>query len=277
VAYKDTLAKTAPELIVKPYVFGVTQFLNFQTRFGVFVNENVRRAMHIATDFEAISQAVYEGEAIIHGCFCPGTPQYTPLDELPESTRLLFTYDPVLAKKMLADAGLADGFTVEMGICPSSFVDHLDLGEMIAAQWAEVGVTVELVSREVAAHTALRTSTTWEGTMLGQETILSSELAQMITGHIENFPGWSNTDFDAAIARGSAILDPDERAAVFKDAIVIYVDEACRIQMPCPYPLICWWPWVKNYYGETECGYMELTGALASLWINQDLKAEMGY
>jgi len=38
-----------------------------------------------------------------------------------------------------------------------------------------------------------------------------------------------------------------------------------------------WWPWIKNYYGERSIGDGELATILAYAWIDQDLKAEMGY
>ena len=37
------------------------------------------------------------------------------------------------------------------------------------------------------------------------------------------------------------------------------------------------WPWLKGYNGETALGYGESIWLFAHLWIDQDLKKEMGY
>jgi len=39
-----------------------------------------------------------------------------------------------------------------------------------------------------------------------------------------------------------------------------------------------WWPWLKNYYGERNVGdWGNPMPILAHVWIDQDMKAEMGY
>jgi peptide/nickel transport system substrate-binding protein len=38
-----------------------------------------------------------------------------------------------------------------------------------------------------------------------------------------------------------------------------------------------WWPWVKNYYGEACVLDKAIAPVLARAWLDQDLKAKMGY
>ncbi|MBA7554131.1 hypothetical protein ES705_46743 [subsurface metagenome] len=38
-----------------------------------------------------------------------------------------------------------------------------------------------------------------------------------------------------------------------------------------------WWPWVKNYYGERHATDIQLATYMAHAWLDQNLKAEMGY
>ena len=37
------------------------------------------------------------------------------------------------------------------------------------------------------------------------------------------------------------------------------------------------WPWVKNYFGEIETGFVSVGPIGARIWLDQALKQEMGY
>ncbi|GAI54812.1 unnamed protein product, partial [marine sediment metagenome] len=43
------------------------------------------------------------------------------------------------------------------------------------------------------------------------------------------------------------------------------------------YCLSAYWPWLKNYYGELECGYFDYAPMQSSLWIDETMKDELGY
>src|SRR5688572_28049465 len=62
-----------------------------------------------------------------------------------------FEYDPELAKELLAQAGLPDGFTIDFGYSPvvrGYFPDSKAIGEAIAADLAKVGITVNLQTED---------------------------------------------------------------------------------------------------------------------------------
>ena len=70
---------------------------------------------------------------------------YTPLEELPESTRQLFDYNPEKAKQLLAEAGYPDGFKTKVLCWQSEQVDQLSI---FAAYFADIGVDMELDIKE---------------------------------------------------------------------------------------------------------------------------------
>jgi len=49
------------------------------------------------------------------------------------------------------------------------------------------------------------------------------------------------------------------------------------IPMANPYLLNCYWPWLKNYYGEIESGYFNEIPMIKEIWIDQSLKKSLGY
>ncbi|GAJ00184.1 unnamed protein product, partial [marine sediment metagenome] len=68
-----------------------------------FDNVKVRQAMFIGTDRKTIHRAVFEVGDTHSLPLMTGVPGFIPLDELPPETRLLFDYNPELARQMLAD------------------------------------------------------------------------------------------------------------------------------------------------------------------------------
>ena len=56
---------------------------------------------------------------------------------------------------------------------------------------------------------------------------------------------------------------------------IILLDDAPVIPIGMDYMLSMWWPWLKNYYGETNDSNWGIGNLAATMWIDQDLKAEM--
>jgi len=62
------------------------------------------------------------------------------------------------------------------------------------------------------------------------------------------------------------------------EALQIITPEVPRIALQCGTEGHFWWPWLKNYYGErTATDYEDPWPILAHVWIDEDLKALMGY
>ena len=78
-----------------------------------FADKRVRLAMYHALDMEAIKEKVMRGQSFPAGIItAPGINGHTPERDQ------RFAYDPDLAKKLLAEAGYADGFELTLD-CPN--------------------------------------------------------------------------------------------------------------------------------------------------------------
>jgi len=64
---------------------------------------------------------------------------------------------------------------------------------------------------------------------------------------------------------------------VKRDNKVIGLDDVPFIPLYSPIPLIYYWPWTKNYYGLIDESAWGTNHMDAHIWIDQDLKAEMGF
>jgi peptide/nickel transport system substrate-binding protein len=112
-----------------------------------FKDPNVRKALYQAIDIEAIDKRVMRGLA---------TP--VPLLIAPElydaADLKRWPYDVEAAKKLLADAGYPDGFSVGMD-CPNDrYVNDEQICQAVVSMLAKIGVTVNLNAQPKAKYFA---------------------------------------------------------------------------------------------------------------------------
>ena len=102
----------------------------------------VRQAIAHSIDRAAILQAAYGGAGTVTGqIFGEGSPAYdASLDEA-------YPYDPEQATELLAEAGYADGFTLQM---PLIQVGSTTVFDLLAQYLGDVGITVDYVPTPLA-------------------------------------------------------------------------------------------------------------------------------
>lgn len=105
----------------------------------------VREALNLAVDRNLIIDTLLDEQ---------GAPMTGPLVEGDlgwDAGHDPIPYDPDRARQLLAEAGYADGFTVDLDVCTC---DRSDLPEAIQGELAKVGVTVNLVPAEISQFNA---------------------------------------------------------------------------------------------------------------------------
>jgi len=250
----------------------------FKADSGPLAQQDVRRALMIGTDLKAVvSTNLTEG---ITQC-CPYNPAlptdiYTPIADLPAPAQELFTYDQVKAEQMIAEA-YPDGFTFNLDYSTTRF-GAAEVASLLEDMWSKLGLEVILQPHEESPLLGLFNAGTFEAALLsgGNGNAVSTLLSFKNQHPLWNF--YANDEYYCeTVATAAAERDIVKRNALLKE-LGIYVIEQCeRIPMGNPYLLCCSWPWVKNYYGEIESGSMNYSPMTSTLWIDQDLKAEMGY
>jgi peptide/nickel transport system substrate-binding protein len=111
----------------------------------------VRRAMNLAVDKQAVVNAVFEGEGV------PGVaPYFLPDTEFVPQGMKPSDYDPQQAKRLLAEAGHARGFSreIEMLLMPwPGRAEMADVGEVVAGFWERnLGLKVRRKSMDFATY-----------------------------------------------------------------------------------------------------------------------------
>ena len=110
-----------------------------------FADKRVRQALSMAIDREAIKRNIMRGLSLPAGVMvAPGVNGNSPDIDTPTKA------DTDGAKKLLADAGYADGFEVQLN-CPNNrYVNDEEICQAIVAMWARIGVKGKLVTENMA-------------------------------------------------------------------------------------------------------------------------------
>ena len=258
---------------------GVNIFMKVNDPDKPWYDIRVRRALAMALDQPAIKEEYYGGNAEI--LTCPIIPieefmgMYPALEELPESTRELYEYHPDKARQLLAEAGYPDGFKTEI-ICTSGAVDILSI---VKANWEEIGVELAIESRE---------SPVWQGIGIGKrykdmiyfysgnavplKFLLFRPDTYLNTSMIDD--EYLNEQYDKLLVN---MADWGKVEEILKESYIYALDKAWWVQTPQSYSYIMWWPWVKNFEGVDSVGYWNNYNYCIYMWLDWDLKKEMGY
>ncbi len=194
-----------------------------------FKDQRVRAAFAHAIDLQAIKRAIMRGAAWPSGLmWAPQVNGYNPKANKP------YAYDPALSKKLLAEAGYPNGFSVTMD-CPNNrYVNDEKICQAVAGMLAKVGVKVNLLAQpkskyfaKVLAQGGYNTSfylLGWTPGSMDVHNVLSNLIAcrnkEKKQGQF-NLGGYCNKRIDALTDKIAAETDPQKRQA--------YIDEAAAI------------------------------------------------
>ncbi|MFC1820636.1 ABC transporter substrate-binding protein, partial [Thermodesulfobacteriota bacterium] len=113
------------------------RYVEGYSRMDPWKDIKVREAMNIAIDRKAIVKAIYQGSAspATIGILSPGWNEQQP-----------YPYDPNRAKRLLAEAGYPNGFSLKLNTQPHSpGVEIPRLCEAVAGYWEAIGIKVEII------------------------------------------------------------------------------------------------------------------------------------
>ena len=236
----------------------------------------VRQALFKATDLATVRDAIYGGSGEIYSWPIPkGDPGYIPMANLPASTQDMFVYDATKAQQELSAAGFPQGFSVTV-LVSSADSTQQDIASLVAGMWAKVNVHLNIKLVDPTAKAGLESTRSYDITMFNQS--ISNTLVPM--GY--SAPGLNSLftadePFFADTLAISETIDPVQRTTLEDQLALILLDDAYYLQFTNPVIMNCYWPWMKNYYGEIDAGYHNTVPMTERLWIDESLKHSMGY
>ena len=277
----DELKKSAPQLQWARSLANAGTFIALRVDTKPMDDIRVRRAINMAVNKQEIISGFYGGNAEMLAY--PQHPEYGPYYEnlatMPASVKELFTYNPEKARKLLAEAGYPNGFTLKVQVLSVS-PDHMELLPLIASYLERVGVKVEIAPMEYPAFlSAMTTKKNAAGYMLesGHTNPTTTIRKSFQTGQTWNPSQWNDPALDAKIAEMYAERDEAKRQQLVRDMTRDILDKAPYLWLPTPYVYRAWWPWVKNYAGEVRAGAVRPWPIYARIWVDQAQKKSLGF
>jgi peptide/nickel transport system substrate-binding protein len=114
-------------------------------------DKRVREALNVAVDRTELAQTIFGGYAEV-ASLPWGLSWAFPGIGLKPTPDMAYPYDPARAKKLLADAGFAKGYTQELFAYQlPGFSEGKALSEALAGYWEKVGVTTKLIPVDYSA------------------------------------------------------------------------------------------------------------------------------
>jgi len=207
-----------------------TYYYIFNTTKEPFSNENIRKAFSAAIDREALVTQVTKGGQLPADAFVPpGASTDLPKDVRDVNGSLI----PASSEaKAYLDKGMQElGLTEfpEVTISYNTSEGHKMIAEAVASMWkTNLGVDVKLFNQEWKVYLETVDSADFQiGRMgwLGDYMDPMTFLDLFVTGGGNNYPKYSNAEYDALIAKAKATSDQQERLDAMAAAEKILMDE----------------------------------------------------
>ena len=174
----------------------------------------MRLAAHHAIDKAALSKAFYGGAAVpLSAVATPGTPAYL--------TDFTFSFDPELAKQILAKSGYGPDKPVKIGFAATNgqFPSDYDIARAIVQMWKRVGIETELEVIEYPKYFELN-----RGSKLPEATLYSWDNAtgdpEIFAGYLLNprmpFSAWKGMDVGQKVLDLFNVANYDQRIAGYR-------------------------------------------------------------
>jgi peptide/nickel transport system substrate-binding protein len=206
-------------------------------------DERVRRAMSMAIDRAALVSKVMQGQAVEAAQFNPqGTPG-TSAKMKPVA------YDLAGAKKLLAEAGFANGFGVVVNSSNDRYPNDAQVNQAVAQMWSRLGLKTSVNAVPKAIYFPRVVKLEYSVSMAGNSTDTGEPLSQLqyLLGTYTPSKGmgagnsgrYSDPKFDAIIDKAAMTLDDGKRNALLAKAYEYAIGQQVVV-IPMLFPITTW-------------------------------------
>ncbi len=201
----------------------------------------VRKALSLAVNREAIKDRLMEGLSL-------PTANLVPSTLFGHNPTLKPAYDADQAKKLLAEAGYPNGFSITFHGPNNRYVNDDQIMQTIAQMWARIGVKTRVDAMPLAVYFGRASKKEFSVTLVGwgaQTGEASSPLRALVACENKekgfgalNYPSYCNPKMDALMEEGLRTVDDKKRLALFQEAVKIVVDDA--VLVPVHHQVTTW-------------------------------------
>lgn len=210
------LVKKNPDINIKSYQSNNYTFLGFNMNIEPFNDQKVRQAMSLAVDRDEIAKIVFNGDAVNTGAVPSALGKWS----LDVNTNPLYTQDIEKAKALLAEAGYADGFEMEITAL-GGYPDIVGTAQVLQQQLEQIGIKATIKQLELGQYVDAWKKTDHQ-VMAGRNgSGLDPDRALNFFFNTEgsaNVWGFSDEEYDRLTNLGKVTIDGDERAEIYMEA-----------------------------------------------------------
>lgn len=186
----------------------------------------VRKAMSMAIDREAIARRIMDGAAQPAYQFLP-TGMFGTLPHPP-----VIKYDPAAAKKLLADAGYANGFDLTLSATNDRYVNDGQIAQAVAGYLSQIGIRTKVDAMTRAIYFPRRAKREFSFAMGGWGSAEASSflrywaisLDEKKTHGTSNYGALADPAFDELVGKALVTLDDEKRAELLRQALSRLLD-----------------------------------------------------
>jgi peptide/nickel transport system substrate-binding protein len=197
-----------------------------------FSDKRVRQAMNLAIDRNAIVKDIMMGVGrVADSPAPPGEWGYTP--------QTPYEYNPTKAKQLLADAGYPNGFDGNLFYVPGRWGGDEQVTQALQAYWQAVGIRIKLQKVDTAGLDEMLardpdTMAGWTTQQIRTSTYIDYHLYRLFNSEAAAMKGAQRSGFsdpavDAALAKGRASFDPNERLKAYQEVQQLVWDDAAFV------------------------------------------------
>jgi peptide/nickel transport system substrate-binding protein len=245
-----------------------------------FDDIRVRKALQLALDLQAIAKGVYGGTVDWKpvGVIGPQYPGFAiPYDEWSQDLKDEFSYNPIKAKLLLAEAGYPDGFNTNIIASPNSFAGNpMDFLQVVKAYFHDIGVEMEIKSMDVFAATNYENAKKHDQMVsAGTTDDLPAAMGMRMYVSTEPTNYTLNNDpvYDEKVIASLNSKDLTEAKKLISDVDQYFLRAHWVVTSFPNKTFVLWQPYLQGYRGE-RIG--QLHTYYARLWIDQTKKTALG-
>ena len=219
------IAEEDPNLQVIPTDTGIHQWVAFNVNFEPFSNEKMRQAFSAAIDREELTEVITKGKGRV-------TPTYVPPADWiynADLKTLYSTYNPELAKTLLAEAGYTKDTKITISVIQRD--PDVQISELIQAQLKKLGIKVDIEILERETWVSNITKRKYDLGMLrinvpypDPDTVFNLNF-----GSADGFCNWSGIDdpeIFELVAKARHEFDRDKRYDLYTEIQQLVLDKA---------------------------------------------------
>ncbi|HAI05558.1 MAG TPA: ABC transporter substrate-binding protein, partial [Pantoea sp.] len=205
-------------------------YLSYNVEKKPLDNLKVRQALTMAVNKQAIIDAVYQGAGQTAKNLIPPT-MWGYNDAVKD-----YAYDPEKAKALLKEAGMADGFSIDLWAMPVQRPYNPNarrMAEMIQSDWAKIGVKAKIVTYEWGEYLKRAKAGEHQTVMMGwtgdngdPDNFLATLFSCSAAKDGSNYSRWCDKSFEDQIQPARATADQAKRIEYYKQAQVVMHDQA---------------------------------------------------